>query len=412
MLVQDAAYMVVVPNVTPDVPPLENNPIFLYYQDNFQKPAPFRPDIVVALDDVWEKKVNALDAHTSQFYEWLPWVDHRLNEVPKGLAERKQWLSGMRVQRLSDAARATLVRRYGAEQAGMPSNTPSRSSCASTASSLRSTNSTRSFRNEIAAPPCCCCFWPPAPPHALDLTQATVVAPSTFSAREKKAVTMLVEEVEKRSWLRWPVAAQRPGTTGPAIVVSTNGRGAAEGYTIAIDNGSTVRVDGNDARGVLFGVGHLLRTLHLERGRATLPGRLHASPPRRRSRSAGHQLGYRPKTNSYDGWDLRQWEQYIRDLAVFGANAIELIPPRSDDDADSPHFPCPPIDMMIGMSRICRRVRPRRLDLVSGDGRGLLQAGDRRVRAEGVGRRARAGCRASTPCSCPAAIPATRSRST
>ena len=41
----------------------------------------------------------------------------------------------------------------------------------------------------------------------------------------------------------------------------------------------------------------------------------------------GHQLGYRPKTNSYDGWNVAQWEQYMRDLAVFGTNAIELIPP-------------------------------------------------------------------------------------
>jgi hypothetical protein len=66
----------------------------------------------------------------------------------------------------------------------------------------------------------------------------------------------------------------------------------------------------------------------------------------------GHQLGYRPKTNSYDGWTLPLWEQYFRDLAVFGTNAIELIPPRSDDDADSPHFPLPPLDMMVGMSQL------------------------------------------------------------
>jgi hypothetical protein len=66
----------------------------------------------------------------------------------------------------------------------------------------------------------------------------------------------------------------------------------------------------------------------------------------------GHQLGYRPKTNSYDGWSVPVWEQYIRDLAVFGTNAIELIPPRSDDDADSPHFPLPPMRMMIEQSRL------------------------------------------------------------
>jgi hypothetical protein len=66
----------------------------------------------------------------------------------------------------------------------------------------------------------------------------------------------------------------------------------------------------------------------------------------------GHQLGYRPKTNSYCGWDLPQWEQYIRDLAIFGCNAIELIPPRSDDIDDCPHFPRPKLEMMIGMSQL------------------------------------------------------------
>ena len=189
-----------------------------------------------------------------------------------------------------------------------------------------------------------------APVCAIDLTQATVVAPATFSPREKKAVAMLVEEVEKRSHLRWPVAAQRQGGS-TAILVSNQGRGAAEGYTIAVENGA-VRVDGNDGRGVLFGIGHLLRTLHLARGSASLPdGFGITTAPQLALR--GHQLGYRPKTNSYDGWDLRQWEQYIRELAIFGANAIELIPPRSDDAADSPHFPASPIDTMIGMSRIC-----------------------------------------------------------
>jgi hypothetical protein len=67
----------------------------------------------------------------------------------------------------------------------------------------------------------------------------------------------------------------------------------------------------------------------------------------------GHQLGYRPKTNAYDAWDVPVWDQYIRDLALFGTNAIELIPPRSDDEPDSPHFPLPPEQMMIEMSRIC-----------------------------------------------------------
>lgn len=114
VLVQDAAYMVVVPNVAADTPPLKQNPVFLYYQDGFQKPAPFRPDIVVAIDDVWPTKVNALDAHTSQFYEWLPWVDGRLSEVPKDPAARKQWLSDQRTRPHPPAVREALNARYGA----------------------------------------------------------------------------------------------------------------------------------------------------------------------------------------------------------------------------------------------------------------------------------------------------------
>jgi LmbE family N-acetylglucosaminyl deacetylase len=117
VLVEDAAYMVAVPNITPDTPALRRNPIFMYYQDGFQKPNPFHPDVAVAIDDVWNTKVNALDAHVSQFYEWLPWVDGRLEEVPKDAAARKAWLSTTRSDRINDAVRAALVKRYGAEAA-------------------------------------------------------------------------------------------------------------------------------------------------------------------------------------------------------------------------------------------------------------------------------------------------------
>ncbi len=119
VLIQDAAYMVVVPNVAPDTPPLKKNPVFLYYQDNFQRPNPFRPDIAVAIDSVWEKKVSALDAHVSQFYEWLPWVEGKLEEVPKDPSERKKWIatslrSGL--ARISPDVRKTLVKWYGPDR--------------------------------------------------------------------------------------------------------------------------------------------------------------------------------------------------------------------------------------------------------------------------------------------------------
>ncbi|MCX6620408.1 MAG: PIG-L family deacetylase, partial [Acidobacteria bacterium] len=70
VLVQDSAYVVGVPNICADTPPLRKNPIFIYYEDHFQKPAPFRADVTVPIEDVWEQKLSALDAHVSQFYEW------------------------------------------------------------------------------------------------------------------------------------------------------------------------------------------------------------------------------------------------------------------------------------------------------------------------------------------------------
>jgi len=117
MLMQDAAYMVVVPNICPDTPPLRKNPVFLYHQDNFQRPNPFRPDIAVDITDVYEKKVFGLDAHVSQFYEWLPWVAGNLTEVPKGPEERRKWLAGRRGSRPTPAIRAALEKWYGPEKA-------------------------------------------------------------------------------------------------------------------------------------------------------------------------------------------------------------------------------------------------------------------------------------------------------
>jgi LmbE family N-acetylglucosaminyl deacetylase len=114
VLVEDAAYMVVVPNVCPDTPPLRKNPVFLYFQDGFQRPNPFRPDVVVSIDDVLERKIKGLDAHTSQVYEWLPWVAGQLEHVPADPAARLEWLRKMRSgEPLSEPLREALRKWYG-----------------------------------------------------------------------------------------------------------------------------------------------------------------------------------------------------------------------------------------------------------------------------------------------------------
>lgn len=118
IVVQDAAYMVVVPNVVASTAPLAKNPVFLYYMDNFQKPNPFTPDIVVDIGAVYEKKMYAMDAHVSQFYEWLAWVDGRSNEVPKEPKARLEWLKSRRPFGLTAAARASAEKWYGKQRAG------------------------------------------------------------------------------------------------------------------------------------------------------------------------------------------------------------------------------------------------------------------------------------------------------
>src|SRR5262249_26922251 len=69
VLVQDSAFMVAVPFFCPEVPCLHKNPLFLFYPDGFQKPNPFQPDIIISIDAVAEKKLDALDMLESQFYE-------------------------------------------------------------------------------------------------------------------------------------------------------------------------------------------------------------------------------------------------------------------------------------------------------------------------------------------------------
>lgn len=209
-------------------------------------------------------------------------------------------------------------------------------------------------------------------PSLIDVTRATVVTPAGLNVQERTAVRVLVEEVARRTNVRMPVATEWPADSVAVIAVGPVARssnwaarglrnaGAAanparEGYRLSLNKAGrgapTVLVLGADSRGVLFGVGRLLRELRMTPASIRVPDGLGiVSAPQVALR--GHQLGYRPKTNAYDAWDVPMWEQYIRDLAIFGTNAIELIPPRSDDAPDSPHFPLPQIDMMVEMSRI------------------------------------------------------------
>jgi len=120
ILVQDGAYMVTVPFMCPDTPRLEKNPVYLYMWDHFQKPYPFQPDIVVGIDDVIEKKLDALSVITSQFAEWLPWHAGMLDRVPKDPVQAKQWIKEsfrLRVMGPVKLYQDELAKWYGADSA-------------------------------------------------------------------------------------------------------------------------------------------------------------------------------------------------------------------------------------------------------------------------------------------------------
>ncbi len=182
---------------------------------------------------------------------------------------------------------------------------------------------------------------------AADLSRALVIAADPAA---RIAAAVLVEEVEKRSGVRWPVRG-REEMGRPSVIVSTGAGGRAEGYRIALERGD-LKVAGADGRGALYGVGALLRKMTLTSGKAEVPDGLdETSAPAYPIR--GHQLGYRSTANSWDAWTVAQFDQYIRELALFGVNSIENIP--FQDARGNPLMKVDRREMNRAMSAICRK---------------------------------------------------------
>jgi N-acetylglucosamine malate deacetylase 1 len=121
-LVLDAAYMVTVPTIVPHIPHLERNPLFLYMSDRFTQPLAFQPDVCVDIDDVIEIKMDMYHVHTSQMYEWLPYNQGILDQVPEGDEARRKWMGERRKGGSSaEPYRDKLIEQYG-RQRGMAIN--------------------------------------------------------------------------------------------------------------------------------------------------------------------------------------------------------------------------------------------------------------------------------------------------
>jgi len=201
--------------------------------------------------------------------------------------------------------------------------------------------------------------------NALDLSKAVVVAPE--QGLPAKAAEMLADEIEERAGVRLDKSAAAPDGDQAAIVLTAADRAPAElslaskdawrkpdGYAIVVartEGAPRIWVVGHDDRGVLFGAGRLLRFLRLEQGRVALdPSVQAATAPAYPVR--GHQLGYRATNNTYDRWTLEEYEQYLRDLIAFGANAVELTVSTDPEPDQSPLMKVPPEEMNAKLTEL------------------------------------------------------------
>lgn len=208
----------------------------------------------------------------------------------------------------------------------------------------------------------------------IDLNDAAIVTrPGNLPNAECTAATVLSIELAKRTGIHlntsttWPkykaviaITSQSQVPTWGRAIPTREEKGRPEslpdGYRIYVevrnDNPPVVWIIGGDARGTLFGVGHLLRRLNWEQGRIRIDSTLDlATAPAYPIR--GHQLGYRAQANSYDAWDASQFEQYIRELTFFGVNSIEGIP--FHDDRKTPVMKVPRREMNRNIGEICDR---------------------------------------------------------
>ncbi|HOJ33160.1 MAG TPA: hypothetical protein PKY35_09420 [Candidatus Hydrogenedentes bacterium] len=183
----------------------------------------------------------------------------------------------------------------------------------------------------------------------LDLSRAVILSNSPWE-KVGKAMDLLVDEIAHRTGVRLPRVSAIPNDRTPAIFVDVLSHltpdvklpkdpegmlNKPEGYAVWVEAESVpairVHVVGNDVRGALFGAGRLVRLLILRNHSVELqPDTCVVTAPRYPIR--GHQLGYRDTANTYDAWDVSGYEQYIRDLVLFGTNSIELIPTLDPDE--------------------------------------------------------------------------------
>jgi hypothetical protein len=186
-------------------------------------------------------------------------------------------------------------------------------------------------------------------------------------------VTVLREELADEASARWQTVSSWPaapravlalalatdetlfGKTLPTSNAARPYERRPEGYRVKLERSSDqpiLWIVGEDTRGILYGLGRLRRLLGRNPGERLFRDVPEvATAPRYPIR--GHQLGYRNAANSWDAWSVAQFERYIRELALFGANCIENIPFQGGSPGPLMKVPRPVMNRAL--SEICAR---------------------------------------------------------
>ncbi len=198
-----------------------------------------------------------------------------------------------------------------------------------------------------------------------------LVCPEGLQGLELRAVDIFAQEIRLRTGielLRSPIPM--PGRSNAVILSEARFLQAcsrqdralarldapgAEGFRLFFDREGgalSLYAVGRDARGTFYAMGKLLRSMRLTQGRIEADALFEGLSSTPRYPLRGHQLAYRDKQNTLPCWTEREFDRYIRDLALFGANAIELLPPRTDDNLYSRKMRRDPFELMVNLEKI------------------------------------------------------------
>lgn len=202
-----------------------------------------------------------------------------------------------------------------------------------------------------------------------DLSKAEIQAASYMTTFEKKIVNVFSEEILEKSGL--DLRNHKTDNDMTIEFYNENNlsyvdedlmqlfsdipKAGKEGFRIKVIDGEgkkRLMVLGKDERGEFYGMARILRNISAKPGEISCSRKISDISMTPEYPLRGHQLGYRDKNNTYSAWTIQDYERYIRDMALFGANAIELLPPKTDDTLFSSTFVEDPFELMIEVSKI------------------------------------------------------------